>query len=91
MIYSFFDMAGDVGGFGEFIYVSLLILVGGYANRMFYAELIRGMFRVRLDTSFRRGITELMKTGSMKRQEKRNKRTITRLSGTSSNKAAQQI
>lgn len=74
MIYSFFDMAGDVGGFGEFIYVSVFLLIGGYANRMFYAELIRNMFRVRLDTSLQRRVTEIIKTGKEKRVKKKDKR-----------------
>ena len=48
--YSFFDMAGDVGGFGEFLHVTFLLLIGGYANRMFIASIIQEMFRVRLAT-----------------------------------------
>ena len=49
VIYSFFDMAGDVGGFGEFLHITFFILVGGFANRMFIASLIQDLFRVRLD------------------------------------------
>ena len=66
-------MAGDVGGFGEFIHVSVFLLIGGYANRMFYAKLIRDMFRVRLDTSLTRRVTEIMKTGREKRVKKKDK------------------
>ena len=43
-------MAGDVGGFGEFLHVSFLLVIGGYANRMFIASIIQEMFRVRLAT-----------------------------------------
>ena len=50
VIYNFFDMAGDVGGFGEFLHITFYIIVGSYANRMFYAGVIRDMFRVRLGT-----------------------------------------
>ena len=50
IIYSFTDMAGDVGGFKEFIEVILCFLIGSYANRLYFAELIQKMFRVRLDT-----------------------------------------
>ena len=50
VIYSFFDMVGDIGGFGEAVYIFCLILVSGYANRMFIASVIRDMFKVRLDT-----------------------------------------
>ena len=57
MIYSFFEMAGDIGGFGEFLYVVILIFIGGYANRMFFADLIQDYFMVRLDTSPARGLT----------------------------------
>ena len=67
-------MAGDVGGFGEFIYVSILLVVGGYANRKFYAHVIKEMFRVRLDTALTRRITEIMKTGKEKRVKKKDKR-----------------
>ena len=50
VIYSFFDLMGDVGGFGEFVYVMLFLLMYGYANRMFIADVIRDMFFVRLET-----------------------------------------
>ena len=50
VIYSFFDLMGDVGGFGEFTYVMLFLLMYGYANRMFIAEVIKDMFFVRLET-----------------------------------------
>ena len=53
-------MAGDVGGFGEFIYVCIFLVIGGYANRMFYAELIQEMFHVRLDKTLNRSGTQLM-------------------------------
>ena len=43
-------MAGDIGGFGEAVYIFCLILVGAYANRMFFASVIQEMFKVRLDT-----------------------------------------
>ena len=42
-------MAGDIGGFGEATYVVCLLTVSAYANRMFFADVIKGMFRVRLD------------------------------------------
>ena len=48
--YSFFDMAGDVGGFGEAVYALCFLLVSGFANRMFFAAVIQDMFRVRHDT-----------------------------------------
>ena len=41
---------GDVGGFGEFVYVMLFLLMYGYANRMFIAAVIGDMFFVRLET-----------------------------------------
>ena len=63
MIYSITDMAGDVGGFGHFLYVTCLISVGGYANRMLLASLIQDMFRVRLATGKTR-LSFLMKRGS---------------------------
>jgi len=50
-IYSFFDMAGDIGGFGEAVYILCLLLVSGYSNRMFFAELIQDIFKVRLETN----------------------------------------
>ena len=43
-------MLGEIGGFGEAIYIICLITVSGYANRMFLADVIRDRFRVRLDT-----------------------------------------
>lgn len=60
MIYSFFEMAGDIGGFGEFLYVVILIFIGGYANRMFFADIIQDMFRVRLDTAPDRRLTKII-------------------------------
>lgn len=60
VIYSFFDLAGDIGGFGEFLHIVFLILVSSYANRMFFAEVIRDMFRVRLSTG-KANIKELVK------------------------------
>ena len=50
VIYSVFDMLGDIGGFGEAIYFGCLILVSFYANRMYFASVIRDIFKVRLDT-----------------------------------------
>jgi len=61
VIYSFFDLAGDVGGFIEFSHVFIFILVGGFANRMFYAEIIKDLFKVRLDTAPSQHYTELAK------------------------------
>ena len=63
-------MAGDIGGFGEFIYVTLFLLIGGYANRMFYAEIIRDMFQVRLDTTLRRSVSSIMESGKLKDEKK---------------------
>ena len=60
VIYSFFEMAGDVGGFGEFLHITFIILVGGYANRMFFASVIHDMFRVRLGTG-NANISELVR------------------------------
>ena len=51
VIYSFFEMAGDIGGFGEAVYIFCLMAVSAYANRMFFASVIREMFKVRLDTN----------------------------------------
>ena len=42
-------MVGDIGGFGEATYIFCLIFVSAYANRMYFADIIKGMFRVRLD------------------------------------------
>lgn len=50
VIYSFFEMAGDIGGFGEAVYIVCLLFVSAYANRMFFASMIQEMFKVRLDT-----------------------------------------
>ena len=47
VIYTFFDFAGDVGGFGEFLYIVILILISGYANRMYLGSVIQEIFRVR--------------------------------------------
>ena len=44
-------MAGDIGGFGEGVYFFCLIVVSAYANRMFFASVIREIFKVRLDTN----------------------------------------
>ena len=63
VIYSITDMAGDVGGFGQFLYITFLISVGGYANRMFIASLIQDMFRVRLATG-KTKLSILRKRGS---------------------------
>lgn len=43
-------MVSDVGGFGGFLNYFFLLMVGSYANRMFFASLIQDMFRVRLST-----------------------------------------
>lgn len=43
-------MAGDIGGFGEAVYIVCLIAVSAYANRMYFASVIQEMFKVRLDT-----------------------------------------
>ena len=69
MIYSFFDMLGDVGGFGEAVYILSLILVSGYASRMFFANLIQDIFKVRLDTNGQQ-IKELVKKVTMHREKK---------------------
>jgi len=62
-------MAGDVGGFGEFLYVVILILIGGYANRLFFADIIQDMFRVRLDSSpLERRLTQLIESRQNKRK-----------------------
>ena len=37
VIYSVFDLMGDVGGFGEFLYVTMYLIIAGYASRMFIA------------------------------------------------------
>lgn len=58
VIYTFFDMAGDVGGFGEFLYICVIIMIGGYSSRMYVADVIQAMFRVRLE-SYERRNTEL--------------------------------
>ena len=47
VIYTFFDFAGDVGGFGEFLYITLLILISSYSSRMFFGQVISQIFRVR--------------------------------------------
>ena len=50
VIYSIFDMAGDVGGFAEFIYIACLVVTSSYASRMFFGKVMSEMFRIRLDT-----------------------------------------
>ena len=50
VIYSFFEMAGDIGGFGQFLKVTFVLMFSGYANRMFLASVISDMFKVRLST-----------------------------------------
>lgn len=62
-------MLGEIGGFGEAIYVLCLVAVSGYANRMFLADVIRDRFRVRLDT---RGleIKELVQAKTKTRQRR---------------------
>ena len=53
-------MAGDVGGFGEFLFITFYVLVGSYANRMYIAAVIKDMFRVRLGTGAAK-MTDLIK------------------------------
>ena len=43
-------MAGDIGGFGEAVYIVCFVIVGSYANRMFFASVIQDVFKVRLET-----------------------------------------
>ena len=50
VIYSFFEMAGDIGGFGEFLNITFFLILSGYANRMFLTSVISDMFKVRLST-----------------------------------------
>ena len=66
-------MAGDVGGFGEFMYITFIILVGGYANRMFFASVITDMFRVRLGTG-KADISDLYKRSKTLEKEKLRRR-----------------
>ena len=73
VIYNFFDMAGDVGGFGEFLHITFYIIVGSYANRMFYASVIRDMFRVRLGTG-KANIDELVRRAKTADQIKAKRR-----------------
>lgn len=40
-------MAGDVGGFGEFLYITCFLVIGGYANQKFFAATIKDMFLIR--------------------------------------------
>ena len=62
-------MLGDIGGFGEAVYIACLILVSGYANRMFIADVIRDIFKVRLETHGA-GIKELVQAKTNKRRSK---------------------
>ena len=52
-------MAGDVGGFFEFTHITFILMVSGYANRMFFASVIQDMFQVRLATGGT-NVTELI-------------------------------
>ena len=61
VIYSFFDMAGDIGGFIEAIYIFFVITIGTYANRMYFASVIQDIFKVRLDQTHGQKITDLVK------------------------------
>jgi len=49
VVYSFFDMAGDIGGFMEAVYIFFVFGIGAYANRMFFASVIQDVFKVRLE------------------------------------------
>lgn len=69
VIYSFFDMAGDIGGFGEAVYIFCLLCVSGYANRMFYASVIQDNFKVRLDTNGTQ-IKDLVKKKTLMRKRR---------------------
>ena len=67
MVYSIFDLFGDIGGFGEAIYFFCLIIVSGYANRMLNAQIIQNRFQVRLDTGGTR-IKDLVQAKTNKRK-----------------------
>ena len=47
MVYNFFDYLGDVGGFFEAIKVLGLILTAFYAHNLYFASLIRQVFKIR--------------------------------------------
>ena len=70
VVYSFFDMAGDIGGFGEAVYILCLAIVGGYANRMFFASVIQDTFKVRLETHGRQ-IKDLAKEKTLAKKRRR--------------------
>ena len=70
VIYSFFDMFGDIGGFVEACYLLCIGLVSGYANRMFFASVIQDIFKVRLETHGRR-IKELVEAKSKARERRK--------------------
>lgn len=44
-------MAGDVGGFSNAVYIFCVLIVGGYAHRMLFANVIQDIFKVRLSTN----------------------------------------
>lgn len=79
VIYSFFDWAGDIGGFTEFIYILCMLLVGSYAHRMYFAAVIQDMFRVRLDTHGA-GIEDLAKAKTLRRKSVLAKRSMNSMS-----------
>ena len=68
VIYSFFDMAGDIGGFGEAVQVFCFLAVSGYANRMFFASVIQDLFKVRYDTKGA-DMKEIVKWRKRRRQQ----------------------
>ena len=70
VVYSFFDMAGDIGGFGEAVYIVCLAIVGGYANRMFFASVIQDTFKVRLETHGRQ-IKDLVRAKTEAKRRRR--------------------
>ena len=79
VVYSFFDMAGDIGGFGEAVYIVCLAIVGGYANRMFFASVIQDTFKVRLETHGRQ-IKDLVRAKTEAKRRRRStfvKTTVT--------------
>ena len=72
VIYSFFEMAGDIGGFGEFLNISFILMLSGYANRMFLASVISDMFKVRLSTG-NTTVESLMKQNKIRQFHQRSR------------------
>ena len=70
--YSFFDMAGDIGGFVEFFRVFGFICVSGYSNRMYFASVIQDMYRVR-HTTKGANINKLVHWRKRHKQQNKNK------------------